>query len=280
MRGQTPGHRKRFGITDTQDLVGNIRVISGRPEVPSHALDEVPVHGPTGVKGSLGICTDDAHRAVRDLLEEAARTGNRPASTHPGDEVGDAPGGVRPHLGSGRLIVAERAVGVRILVGLVGSGDLCHESIRHGVIRCGIVRLHLGGGNDDLGAVGPEDIPLLLANLVRDDENGAVPALMPNQGEPHARVPAGGFDDRSTWPKRTGLLGGVDDALGDAVLHRPSRVEVFDLREDGGGDPLGDMVEADEGRVSDELSDALRVPHGWDLGVLRGWDGWGDKGVG
>ncbi len=114
-----------------------VRVVGGRPEVLADALDEVRATGAAGVDGALGVGADDLHAAVGDLLEVLADAADRAAGADAGDEVRDLAVGVAPDLGTGGLVVAERTVGVRVLVGLERAGDLAHEPVAHAVVGVG-----------------------------------------------------------------------------------------------------------------------------------------------
>ena len=72
------------------------------------------------------------------------------------------------------------------------------------------------------------------------------------------------------------LLGGVDDAFGDAVLGRAARVQVFDLHRDGGFDVVGHVVEFDERGVADEFGQRVVDGHGvsFACGAIRGLFEW------
>ena len=89
-------------------------------------------------------------------------------------------------------------------------------------------------------------------------------------------VAGGRFDDHAAGLEFAALLGGVDDAFGDAVFGGASRVEVFDFGRDGGLDAVGHMVEADERGVADEFCGAVVDGHDVSFGALRfrgfGWD--------
>ena len=88
-----------------------------------------------------------------------------------------------------------------------------------------------------------------------------VAALLGDQGQADAGVARGGLDDHAAGLQLAGLFGGVDDALGDAVLGGAAGVEVFDFGRDGGLDAFGHMVEADERGVADEFCEAVVDGH-------------------
>ena len=186
-----------------------------------------------------------------------------------GDEVGDPAVGVAPDLGAGRLVVRQRAVGVGVLVGLPGARGLAHQPVGRRVVGVGVVRRHGGRADDDLGAVGLEHVALVLGDLVGADEDARVAATLGDQGQPDAGVARGRLDDDAARLQLAGGLGRLDHLQRDAVLHRPARVEVLDLGQHRGRDALGHRAQLDEGGVSDEVDDVLRVLHP----VILSWPG-------
>jgi hypothetical protein len=255
------GHRERLGVGDALVPVDEGRVEGRGPEVLTDALDVVAVDVVTRVDRALGVDPDDAHRRPGDLAEVPAGAGDRAARADAGDEVGEPPLGVAPDLGTGGLVVAARTVRVGVLVGLEGAGDLAHQAVGDAVIRVRVVGLDIRGGHDDLRTVRPQHRPLVLGDLVGHDEDAAVPALLRDEGEADAGVAAGGLDDHSPGLQQAVALGGVDDVRSDAVFGRAAGVELLDLRENRGGDAVGDAGETDKGGVADEVGDALGVTH-------------------
>ena len=121
-------------------------------EVLADALDEVRPARAAGEHRHLRIGGDDLDVGVL-RLQVSGGAGDGAARAGAGDEVGDAPAGLAPHLGPGGLLVGQRVVGVGVLVGaervaLVGEplGDL--------VVALRILRRHGDRAHDHLGAVG------------------------------------------------------------------------------------------------------------------------------
>ena len=65
LAGQPPGHREGVAVGDRDDLVGDVAVVGGRPEVLADALDEVGPAGAAGVDRALGVGADDRGRGRR-----------------------------------------------------------------------------------------------------------------------------------------------------------------------------------------------------------------------
>ena len=200
LAGEAPGHRERLGVADAMDLVHDRRVESGRPEVLADPFDVVAVDRAARVDRADRVGAHDAHGPVRRFEQVPPAAGDRAAGADAGHEVRDPAVGVAPDLGTGRLVVAARTVLVRVLVRLVGAGDLLDESRRDAVVRAGVVGLDRGRSDDDLGSVGAQDRLLVGGDLVGHDEDAAVPALLGDEGEPDAGVAARRLDDRAAGP--------------------------------------------------------------------------------
>ena len=125
--------------------------------------------------------------------------------------------------GPGGLVVAARSVRVGVLVGLEGAGDLGDEAIRDGVVGARVLRLDGRRGDDDLGAVRAQHRSLVFRDLVGDDEDAPVAALLGDERQPDAGVAARRLDDRAAGLQQAVALGRVDDVAGDAVLGRSRR---------------------------------------------------------
>ena len=148
--------------------------------------------------------------------------------------------------GTGRLVVGERPHRVRVLVGLERAGDLPRQPVAGLVVGVRALGRHVRRADHDLGAVRLQRVDLVFADLVGADEDAAVAALLGDEREPDAGVAAGRLDDRAAGLELALGLGGVDDPGCDAVLAGPARIQVLDLREHRGGDPVGHRVQLDE----------------------------------
>lgn len=149
-----------------------------------------------------------------------------------GDEVGDPPVGLLPELGARRLVVRARVVRVGVLVGLPGTGRLADQAVGDVVVRVRVLGVNGRRADDDLRAVRPHDVDLVRGHLVRAHEDALVALLLGDDGQADARVAAGRLHDRAAGLEFAALLGGLDHAQRDAVLHRPAGVEVLDFGQD------------------------------------------------
>src|SRR5581483_2262325 len=135
----------------------------------------------------LWVGTDNLH--VRILrLEVAGDAGDRATRADAGDEVGDAARRLAPDLGIGAAFVGDRVLGVVVLAGLKGAGDLARQPVGHRVVRVGVLGRDSRRTDDDLRSVRAQQTDLLLAHLVGHDEDAPVAAAGGDDGETHARV--------------------------------------------------------------------------------------------
>ena len=198
----------------------------------------------------------------RHLLEVPAGAGDRAAGADAGDEVRDAAVGVAPDLRPGGLVVAGRALGVRVLVGLPGAVDLAHQAVGDRVVGVRVVRRHGGRADDDLGAVRRAARRACPGRPCpgRRTRSGSPSAARRARG-PTPVLPRRRLHDRAARLELAVPLGGLDHPDRDAVLHRAAGVEVLDLRQHERGQSLRHPVEADERGVAHEVDDRLRVLH-------------------
>ncbi len=261
LTGQPTTHRERVGVGDGDDAVADGRVVVGRPEVLPHTLDQVGPTVATGVDRAHRVRSDDLDPAAGHLLEIPTGAADRAAGAHAGYEVGDPAVGLRPDLGAGGFVVARRIVRVGVLVRLPGALDLADEPVRGRVVGVGVVRLHGGRTDDDAGPVRGQHVPLVLADLVRADEDAVVALGLGDDGQPDAGVAAGGLDDGAARLEQAVPLGRLDHLDRDPVLHRATRVEVLDLGQDETLGAVGDRTELEQRGVADEVDERVHVLH-------------------
>src|SRR3546814_10854803 len=135
------------------------------------------------------------------------------------------------------------------------------EALGHVHVVVGVLvgnRRHLA----QLGAGDAQEILLLLALGIGDDDDGAIAARAGDQGEADAGVAGGALDDDAARPQRAALLGVLDDGPGGAVLHRAAGVLELRLAEDLAAGLLRQPAQADEGGVADRADKTVADVHG------------------
>ena len=151
-----------------------------------------------------------------------------------------------------------RVLHVRVLVGLPAARRLRGEPVRHRVIGVRMVRRDGRRADHHLGAVGPQHRDLVLADLVRADEQAAVALLLRDDGQADAGVAGRGLHDGAAGLQLARLLGGLDHAQRDPVLDRAARVEVLDLGEHPArrrrrASRAGDLAQPQQRGVPDQI---------------------------
>ena len=254
LAGHAPGRQERVLVGHGHPLVDDVLVEGLRVEVLADALDEVRVHVLLAgrVDRALGVCADDDHVRLL-LLQVAARARDRAAGSDRDHERVDLAARLLPDLGAGRLVVGLRVALVRVLVGLVGAGDLLGEPVGDRVValrRLGRDRVR---ADHDLGSVGAQERDLLLAHLVGHDEDAVVALDRGGDREADSGVPGRGLDDRPAGLQLPFALGLLDQLDADPVLDRPAGADVLELGEHGRGVVGNDALEPRERRVADEV---------------------------
>src|ERR671913_687002 len=255
--GGPPSPLHRRGSVDVDDLVVDVPVEDLRDEVRADALDLVRT-GLAAVEdgGLLGLHGDHLDPRLA-TLEHLADPRDRPPGPDAGHDDVDGTVGVLPDLLRGRLAVD---LGV-CLVGELPSEDRA-LALGDDLLGARDRALHaLGaGGEDELGAVGAQEGPALLAHRLRHGEDDLVAASGPHHGQGDAGVPRRRLDDGAAGRQLTGGLRGVDDRDTDAVLDRARRAVELELGGHGGV-AVDDPVEPDERGVADGLGHVVEDGH-------------------
>ncbi len=236
--------------------------MAGQKSSPD-ALDEVGMDLLVRVDRALRIGADDLDVRVL-LLEVASHPGDRAAGADADDEVRELAVGLAPQLRPGRLVVGLRVGRVRVLVGLEGAGDVAREAVGDAVVGARRVGRDVGRRHHDLGAVGAQEVDLLLAHLVRHHRDHAVALQARGDREAGAGVAGGRLDDRAAGLEPAVPLGRLDEPDRDAVLDRAAGVEQLELRDDLGLQAGADAGQSDERRLPDRVEDRVL-----DLGHAR-----------
>ena len=203
-----------------------------------------------GENGTHRIAGDDLNLWIL-LLQIAPHARDRAAGSRRVDEVCDAPFGLLPDLGPGRLVVGLR---VRVVVELVGENRvrrLMRDPLRHHHVVVGMVGRHRRRRHDHLGAERLEQSHFFLRHLVRHREDALVALERRGDRQPDAGVAARPLDDRPAGLESPFALRLLDDRTTNAILDRTAGIEDLRLRVDRRAHATRHSVKADERRPSD-----------------------------
>ena len=243
-------------VGDGHVAVDDARVEGLRPEVLADPLDEVGMHLVVGVDAADRVGPD--HLEVRVLLAQISRdAGDRAAGADAAHEVGDPAARLAPQLGPRGQVVRLRVGGVRVLVRLERSGDLLGQPVRDAVVGLRRVWAHVRGSDDDLGAVGAQQVDLLLRHLVRHHGDHAVALQAGGDREPGAGVAGGRLDDRAARTQPAVPLGGLHQPHRDAVLDRAPGIELLELGDELRSHAGADPAQPHQRRLADRVEDRV-----------------------
>ena len=116
-------------------------------------------------------------------------------------------------------------------------------------------------GEDQLGAVAPQQHPSLLAHGLRHGEDAPVATGGAHHGQGDAGVATGRLDHGRARSEQPGFLGGIDHGHGDPVLHAARRVEELEFGHDRCPGVVPDVAETHERGPADQLGDVVRNSH-------------------
>ena len=180
------------------------------------------------------VSVDAPHLDLRvALLEVAADARNRPAGADADHQLRHRAVGLLPDLGTGLLVVRLRVRQVVVLVRFPRVRHFALEPRRHRVVRARILRIDVGRADDHFGAERLQRVDFLLRLLVGGGEDAAVALDDGGDGEAHAGIAGGAFDDRAAGLEQARLLGVLDHLDRHPVLDRVAGIEGLDLGEHG-----------------------------------------------
>ena len=179
-------------------------------------------------------CDDLDRRILR--LQILADAGDRTARADTCDKDIDLAVGILPDLRTGGLAVCLRICRIDKL-----SRDKAVRDLLRQLIRLGDGTLHSLGAfrQHQLRAICLHQLTALDAHRLRHDDDDAVSARGGDGCQTDTGVARGRLDDDRTRLQQAFFLGIVDHLLGDAVLDRSRRIEVFQLRQNAGIQILG-----------------------------------------
>ena len=139
---------------------------------------------------SFWIDADDLDIGIL-LLQVTADAADGPTGADAAHKIIDLPPGLFPDFRSGCFVMRLRVLGVVVLVGQYRIRSLPHNSFGHfGVAFRRFVRDRCGG-NDDLGAKGPEQPDLFNAHLIRHGKDAFITLHCCGYREAKTRVSGG-----------------------------------------------------------------------------------------
>lgn len=174
-----------------------------------------------------------------------------------------------PDLWAGGVVVAQRSVGVVVLVRAESAGNRVGKALGDLIVGARVVGARIGGGDDDFGAVCAQHGTLGFGDFVWQREDRTVAALLCDEREPDAGVAGGRFDYHTAGLELSGAFGGVDDALRDAVLGGSTGIEILHFDGDGRLDAVSDVMKLYEWRVADEFGKTVVNGHRGSCFLLR-----------
>src|SRR3990170_913940 len=136
----------------------------------------------------------------RSITERSTVSGDRAPGPDPAHQRADLAIGLAPYLWTSGPLVGSGVLGVRVLVGVEGAGDLAGQPAGDPVIRVGMVGQEVGGGDDDVGSVGAKKILFLDGNLVGNHTDDPIATNGSHHCQPDSGVAGGRFDDGAARP--------------------------------------------------------------------------------
>ena len=126
-----------------------------------------------------------------------------------------------------------------------------------------VVRVLVGHGRHraQIGTHQPQHVHLLLALRLGDHDHGPVAAHVADQRQPDPGIAGRALDDRAARAQQPLLLGVGDDRQRRPVLDAAAGVQELALAQDLAARGVGDLVQAHQRRVADQIDEALANVH-------------------
>src|SRR5262249_31939441 len=159
---------------------------------------------------------------------------------------GDLAFGVVPDFRARGFVVGLRVHRIFVLIRVVGIGNFAREFFGDGVIAARILGFDGSGADDDFGAKGFQQIDFFAGLLIVDGEDDFVATRDGDEGEAHAGIAGGAFDDGAAGFQNATALGVVNHPFADAVFHRAAGIHVIGLDVNFGMEAFGKAIEPDE----------------------------------
>ena len=247
-----PTGGKGIGIGYGDDLVIDPGVQHLGDKVGPDALDFMGTGLALGQQGGTGGLHGHHFGLGVLTLQVFPHAGHRAAGAHTGNE--------KIHLAVG-ILVDLRARGLKMGLGVGGVGELAGDEaagdpggqlpgLFHGPGHA------LGPlGEHQLRPVGLDQLAALHAHGVRHDDDELIPPGRRHRGQADARIAGGGLNKGGPGLQSPGSFRLINDALGDPVLYRPGRIQIFQLGKDGGLQVfrLFNVCKLQQGRAANKL---------------------------
>ncbi len=184
--------------------------------------------------------------------EVAAEARQGPAGADAADHRIEPAFHLLPDLGARRPLMRQRVGRIGELVDVKGAGGLAGQSFRHVLVVIGMAFADIGTSDPDVGAERTEMINLLLAHLVRNDEDQAIALLGGRERLAEAGIAGRRLNQQPAVLKAAVALGRLDHPEADTVLDRAAGILVFEFGEEPAGAGI-EMRQLDERCVADRL---------------------------
>ena len=127
-----------------------------------------------------------------------------------------------------------------------------------------VVGILVGHGGDfqEFRTAEPDHVLLLLALGIGYDDHRAVAEGVAHEGETNPGITGGALDNHAAGSQLPPLLGISDDGQGGSILDRTPRIQELGLAENFAAGLLGNLVQADQGRIADGFDEAIANIHG------------------
>ena len=185
---------------------------------------------------------------------EPADPGDRAAGADAADNGIHIACHLRENLWASAGLVRLRIGRIAELVGPPGAGNFPDQARRNLLVVIGMALVDVGPGQADVGAQGFQVENLLLAHLVRHNQDAAVASEDADQGEAEPGVARRRLDDRTAGLELAGFFCGPDHRERDPVLDRTAGILAFQFEEQAARSGI-EAGGFDQRRIADQVED-------------------------
>ena len=279
---EPPGPHETFLVVHLINVVEDFHVHGAGKKIFADAFDHVG-ESFTGLAGFEFIVIEgadriDAHDFYRGILflQIFPYAGDCSASAHAADEMRNFPFGILPDFWACGPVVRLGIHRIFVLIWIKRIRNLAGEFGGNGIITSWIFGLDRGGADDNLGAESLQQVNFFARLLVGDGENDFVAAHAGHQRQSHPSISGSAFDNRPAGLEFPGTFSLIDHEQADAVFHRPPGVQIVGLDPHFRGKILGQLIEANNGRVAHRFENVIAL-HGGEFAPARAAIFWTTK---